>query len=46
MLRSHLEKFIIENGRDQAGSSPWTLEIMEQAPVLVIVWNAVPRRLL
>jgi nitroreductase len=39
MFRSYLNKFIKENGREEAGSAPWTLKIMEEAPVLVIVWN-------
>ena len=39
MFRNKLDTFIQEHGRKEAGSAPWTLEIMEQAPVLLIVWN-------
>lgn len=39
MFREHLDSFIKKHGRDEAGSAPWTLEIMEEAPVVVIVWN-------
>lgn len=39
MFRKTLDGFIEKLGRDEAGSAPWTLEIMEKAPVLVIVWN-------
>ena len=39
MFRASLDRFIEKKGRDQAGSAPFTLEIMEEAPVLVIVWN-------
>ena len=39
MFREHLNSFIQKNGRKEAGSAPWTLEIMEEAPVVVIVWN-------
>ena len=39
MFRDHLNKFIQKIGRKEAGSAPWTLEIMEKAPVVVIVWN-------
>ena len=39
MFRKTLDGFIEKNGRDEAGSAPWTLEIMEKAPVLLIVWN-------
>ena len=40
MFRESLNTFIQAHGRDETGSAPWTLEIMEQAPVVVIVWNA------
>ncbi len=40
MFRDHLNNFIQKHGRKEAGSAPWTLEIMEAAPVIVIVWNA------
>ena len=39
LFRTHLDKFIETHGREPAGSAPWTLEIMEEAPVVVIVWN-------
>jgi len=39
MFRDHLNAFIQKHGRNEAGSAPWTLEIMEKAPVTVIVWN-------
>ena len=39
MFRDHLNTFIQEHGRKEAGSAPWTLEIMEEAPVVVVVWN-------
>jgi nitroreductase len=39
MFRDHLNSFIQKHGRKEAGSAPWTLEIMEEAPVVVIVWN-------
>ena len=39
MFRETLTGFIEKHGRDEAGSASWTLEIMEKAPVLVIVWN-------
>lgn len=39
MFRDHLNAFIQKHGRKEAGSAPWTLEIMEKAPVVVIVWN-------
>lgn len=39
MFRATLDGFIVMHGRDEAGSAPWTLEIMEAAPVLLIVWN-------
>ena len=39
MFRKTLDGFIAKHGRDEAGSAPWTLEIMEKAPVLLIVWN-------
>ncbi len=39
MFRDHLNTFIRQHGRGEAGSAPWTLEIMEEAPVVVIVWN-------
>lgn len=39
MFRDHLNTFIQKHGRKEAGSAPWTLEIMEEAPVVVIVWN-------
>ncbi len=40
MLRETLDKFIEEKGRSATGSAPNTHSIMEQAPVIVIVWNA------
>ncbi len=40
MFRAHLDEFVKLHGRDAAGSAPWTLEIMEKAPVVVIVWNS------
>lgn len=39
MFREHLNSFIQKHGRKEAGSAPWTLEIMEEAPIVVIVWN-------
>ena len=39
MFRDTLNKFIQKHGRKEAGSAPWTLEVMEEAPVVVIVWN-------
>lgn len=39
MFRKTLDVFVEKHGRNEAGSAPWTLEIMEKAPVLVIVWN-------
>ncbi len=39
MFRGTLDGFIEKHGRDEAGSAPWTLKIMEEAPVLLIVWN-------
>lgn len=39
MLREHLTEFQLEHGRAAVGSAPHTLEIMEEAPVVVIVWN-------
>jgi len=39
MFRDHLAKLVEEHGRDHAGSAAWTLKVMEEAPVLVIVWN-------
>lgn len=39
MFRDHLDNFIQKHGRNEAGSAPWTLEIMEEAPVVIIVWN-------
>lgn len=39
MFRETLDGFIEKHGRDEAGSAPWTLAIMEEAPVLLIVWN-------
>ena len=39
MFGDTLNKFIQKHGREEAGSAPWTLEIMEEAPVVVIVWN-------
>ncbi len=39
MFRERLDTFIQKLGRKEAGSAPGTLEIMEEAPVLVIVWN-------
>ncbi len=39
MFRERLDTFIQKLGRKEAGSAPNTLEIMEEAPVLVIVWN-------
>ncbi|MCJ7730995.1 nitroreductase family protein [Candidatus Bathyarchaeota archaeon] len=39
MFKDHLNAFIQKLGRKEAGSAPWTLEIMEEAPVVVIVWN-------
>ncbi len=39
MFRETLDGFIEKHGRDEAGSAPWTLEIMVEAPVVVIVWN-------
>lgn len=40
MFRDSLNTFIKKQGRKKAGSTPWTLEIMEEALVVVIVWNA------
>ncbi len=40
MFRNHLNTFIQKHGRNEAGSAPQTLEIMEQAPVVVVVWNS------
>jgi nitroreductase len=39
MFRNHLNTFIQKHGKKQAGSAPWTLEIMEKAPVVIIIWN-------
>ena len=39
MFREALERLVEKHGRDEAGSAPWTLDIMEKAPVLMIVWN-------
>jgi nitroreductase len=39
MFKETLDEFIEKHGRDEAGSAPWTLDIMEEAPVLLIVWN-------
>jgi nitroreductase len=39
MFRDHLENFIQKHGHKEAGSTPWTLDIMEKAPVVIIVWN-------
>jgi len=39
MFRGTLNEFIQKQGRKEAGSAPWTLEVMEEAPVVVIVWN-------
>ena len=39
MFRDTLNKFIQKHGRKEAGSAPWILEVMEEAPVVVIVWN-------
>ncbi len=39
MFRERLDTFIQKLGRKEAGSAPGTLEIMEKAPVLIIVWN-------
>lgn len=39
MFRDHLNSFIQKYGHKEAGSTPWTLEIMEKAPVVIIVWN-------
>ncbi|MBT3284002.1 nitroreductase family protein [Candidatus Bathyarchaeota archaeon] len=39
MFRDTLDGFIKKHGRNEAGSAPGTLAIMEEAPVLVIVWN-------
>jgi nitroreductase len=38
-FRDALNGFIQKHGRKEAGSAPWTLEIMEEVPVLLIVWN-------
>lgn len=40
MFRDRLNTFIQEHGRKEVGSATRTLEIMEEAPVVVIVWNA------
>ena len=39
MFRDTLNMFIQKQGRDEAGSAPWTLEVMQEAPVVIIVWN-------
>jgi len=39
MFRDHLNSIIQKHGQKEAGSAPWTLEIMEKAPVVLIVWN-------
>jgi nitroreductase len=39
MFRETLDGFIEKHGRDEAGSAHWTHKIMEEAPVLLIVWN-------
>jgi nitroreductase len=39
MFRNHVNTFIQKHGKKEAGSAPWTLEIMEKAPVVIIVWN-------
>jgi nitroreductase len=39
MFRDQLSIFIEKHGKKEAGSAPWSLEIMDQAPVVVIVWN-------
>jgi nitroreductase len=38
-FRDSLNGFIQKHGRKEAGSAPRTLEIMEEVPVLLIIWN-------
>lgn len=40
LFRSELEALEGKIGREELGSSPWSCGIMEEAPVLVMVWNA------
>jgi nitroreductase len=40
MFRTTLDNFIEKHGRNEAGSAPSTLMVMDEAPVLVIVWNS------
>jgi nitroreductase len=40
MLRTKIISFIEIHGKEQAGSAPRSVEIMGQAPVVVIIWNA------
>lgn len=39
-FRGELDKFVEKYGEKEVGSALWTCDVMDQAPVVVIVWNA------
>ena len=39
-FRRELNKFVDKHGEQEIGSALWTCGVMDQAPVVVIVWNA------
>lgn len=39
-FRGELNKFVEKYGDKEIGSALWTCDVMDQAPVVVIVWNA------
>ena len=39
-FRGELNKFVERHGDKEIGSALWTCDVMDQAPVVVIVWNA------
>jgi len=39
-FRGELNKFVEKHGEKEIGSALWTCGVMDQAPVVVIVWNA------
>ena len=39
-FRGELNKFVEKYGDKEIGSALWTCGVMDQAPVVVIVWNA------
>jgi nitroreductase len=39
-FRGELNKFVDKHGEREIGSALWTCGVMDQAPVVVIVWNA------